>query len=131
MTKLRETSVAVVIALVLPRQANAQQLLTGNDLYKQCQSSPATPAYGQCVGYIQGVTDTMAGEADLARIKQGKTLYQGFYSHYWCIPPVGSQINDLVIKYLRDHPADRNSGAYGLVSIALTQAWPCQSPTDR
>jgi len=54
MTKLRETSVAVVIALVLPRQANAQQLLTGNDLYKQCQSSPATPAYGQCVGYIKG-----------------------------------------------------------------------------
>ena len=97
------STIALACAIISPARA----ALTGNELYDVCLGDSFDR--GMCVGYALGVAEA-AGLAGVA-----------------CIPPdvTRGQIKDVVVNYLRDHPADRNKSAYGLVTTALQSVWPC------
>jgi len=84
---------------------------TGNQLLEDCTES-------HCLGYIIGVSDTIAflQSADLLRTPYclERHITQG-------------QVEDVVTKYLQDHPADRHLAAASLVFHALTDALPCDN----
>jgi hypothetical protein len=124
--------VATSLSIAGPADA-AAHYLTGNDLYSSCQSPSGSALRYGCFSYIQGVVDAEDEEVTLAKVQQAvqqgqhQPLYQGATGHFWCIPPevALSQVVDVVVQFLHDHPAERHAGAAGLVNGALTKAWPC------
>lgn len=91
---------------------------TGNDLYEAC-SKPEPPetvdnAAGRiaCGNYVSGALD------GFRMTKEGQTLLT--------LPPEvsGVQAQDVVLKYLKDHPEQRHLPAAFLVISALLKAFP-------
>ena len=110
----------VVTLLPTMTSADAEQpvpSVTGNSLLEYC-GSKNVGEYGVCVGYITGVGDieTMDGAAFPDRQR-------------FCTPDnaTNGQIIDIVVKYLKDHPAARHLLGAILVVNALTEAFPCSS----
>ena len=108
--------VALIWGAVSPTWAAS---ITGNDLYEDCQAKTTNPIYYQkrfgCLGYINGVLDATIGpDNGLVGFKfcPADTITRG-------------QVRDVVIKWLSDHPQDRDIQASILVVIALREAWPC------
>lgn len=89
-------------------------LLSGNELFQSCEAREGTADNGVCVGYIKGVADTFQ------------------IAHQFCPPKgaIGEQLNDVVIKYLRDHPEKRHYSASSLVIVALQRAFPCNKDKE-
>jgi Rap1a immunity proteins len=79
---------------------------TGNTLYTQCTGT--IQAY--CLGYVAGVMDAIANY-DLI-----------------CVPPHVNleQVQDIVVKYLHEHPESRHYSAASETTLALQQAFPCK-----
>ncbi|SRR6266436_68773 len=88
--------------------------LDGNALYRYCTATDAF-SQGACIGYVDGVADLMGFSDDVAKRPQ-------------CIPVSvqAQQVVDVVVKFLRDNPADRNYNADSLVFAAIHQAWNCK-----
>jgi hypothetical protein len=85
------------------------QFRTGNDLYAKCTAS-AGPERTECIGIVIGLADAFV------------------YDEKTC-PPDGitvRQVEDLIVKYLRDHPELRHHSAPSLARTALQQAFPCK-----
>ncbi|MEO5493084.1 MAG: Rap1a/Tai family immunity protein [Sphingomonas sp.] len=85
---------------------------TGNSLLSDCQSdNPAKQAF--CLGYVGAIGDWTQSDPRL-----GSRV---------CLPAGGvrSQMVDVVVKYLKDNPAERAKGASLLVVLALREAFPC------
>jgi hypothetical protein len=84
---------------------------SGNKLFEYCNNTNIS----FCLGYIQGITDAMAG-SDLV------------FGYRACIPSelAGRQVIDISVKFMRDHPAGRHAPAASIVAAALTEAYPCQ-----
>jgi hypothetical protein len=59
-----------------------------------------------CLGYVQGFTD-----AAVVCIPKGVVVHQ---------------VLDVVVRFLRAHPAVRNMDASKLAHTALLEAWPCK-----
>ena len=102
--------------LVCPTPSSAQDIrmevfVSGNDLYARCSATSSSLTYladfGFCRGYIYAAADsyaTIAAETQRASCKQSGVT--------------GQQIVDMVIQYLRDHPAERNRpGIYAVVAV--------------
>lgn len=114
---LAKTISAIVAAAVCLAPAVGQDIrltmhVSGNDLYARCTTdqSQSTYAadYGFCRGYIYAAADffgTVSAEANRPSCKrQGVT---------------NNQLVDVVIKYLRDHPEERDRpGVYSVIAIA-------------
>lgn len=100
------------IALLL---ASGMAFDTGNTLYAQCLDQTLF-SQGRCVSYIRGVTDLVNTYQDA-----------GIGSKLVCIPSnvTPGQLEDIVVKDLRDDPVTRNQGAAGLVAATLMKAFPC------
>ncbi len=81
----------------------------GNVLYDHCEKLSQ-----YCVGYVLGIADAM---------KNHNTV-DGYAS---CIPDqsTGTQLIDVVIKYMSNHPERRHEAAVSLVSKAFEEAFPC------
>jgi hypothetical protein len=92
--------------------AQAQQHRTGNDLYENCREKRQVEyvASGLCLGYIEGVFDTISETMRLCG---------------WGGPSNG-QLKDIVLQYLYEHPAERHKAANWLVTRAMLKAFPCQ-----
>jgi hypothetical protein len=89
------------------------QWMTGNELFDKCSQPPnGSGLYSQCIGYVEGVVDVL----NLHRTMDG-------YSN--CIPVnvQASQLRDVAMNYLREHPQDRHLGAAMLTITAFAQAW--------
>jgi hypothetical protein len=90
---------------------------TGNTLLEACESK-AELQQAFWLGYITGSTDVdgMNGAAFPERRRS-------------CIPESvsNSQIRDVVVKYLKEHPEDRHLLAEILVVQALAKTFPCRS----
>lgn len=113
---------AIALALLLLVDTNCApskhadlDLVEGNGLLEACTSRQ--PLQGaMCIGYIRGVIDgenmmgTAINKKPLACLSEGVTL---------------GQVKDVVVKYLRDYPAERNKPSAGLIGIAAATAWPC------
>ena len=99
-------------ALLAASPAMAQRVSTidGNKLLGFCTSK--TP--DGCDAYISGVADTIAAE--------GKAKAPA------CIPPAvtGTQLRDVVIKFIKSHPETRQLKAGVLTIRALSAAFPCK-----
>jgi hypothetical protein len=111
-----------MISMAAPAEAN---FYTGNELLKACQSSATT---GRCYGYLQTVHD--AGLATAAALNgQNKAVGFAWMSGFrWCIPEGvdSTQVHDVVVKYLRDNPKDRQLAAVTQVAAAYEKGWPCK-----
>jgi hypothetical protein len=112
---LSKVALGAVTLLALVGKAEAGGFYDGNKLYAICTSDDYYDKV-HCLGYIEGAADYL----DFARVI--------FQRKPDCIPvgTVPGQIEDAVVNYLRDHPADRTDEASHLVFFAVTQAWNCQ-----
>jgi hypothetical protein len=99
-------------ALLYAQTVNANYFWTGNDLYRYCTSGDTE--YSVCIGYVEGVIDEWESDRATSRLQP-------------CVPSgvVADQLKDVVVQYLSQHPADRNTLASGLVMVAAAQAWNC------
>jgi hypothetical protein len=84
--------------------------VTGNRLFDYCNERSES-----CTSYIAGVTDALL-MIDIAMNK-----------HMVCIPDkvLLGQATDVAVNYLRSHPEKRQFSAASMVTVALTQAFPC------
>ncbi|MGG3811482.1 Rap1a/Tai family immunity protein [Methylorubrum rhodesianum] len=83
----------------------------GNSVYEKCQSKYGSFDQGVLLGYVMGVHDDLDG----VDVCLGKSVKAG-------------QARDVVCKYLRDNPENRDDHGDYLVAQALTKAWPCKKP---
>jgi hypothetical protein len=98
----------------------AQAFFTGDDLLHHCNGSRDGErvlvgedyyyAIGVCVGSVMGVSDTLSMSGTIC-VAQDVSA---------------SQMGDIVIKYLRDHPERRHYGASDAVEAALKNAFLCR-----
>ena len=103
----------VLLAAALALCGSAQaQFLNGNQLLHQCDNYPAS-----AVGYILGAVDTIQLSQD-----------NGFVLATVCIRhgATGRQLSDIVCQFIRSNPTFRDFNAASLVSLSLSQSFPCQ-----
>jgi hypothetical protein len=87
----------------------AQAFFTGDDLLNQCNGKDYSYAIGVCIGYVMGVSDMLSTSGTICAVQ-----------HF-----SASQMGDIVIKYLRDHPERRHYSASDEIEVALKNALPC------
>ena len=94
--------------------------LSGNKLYELCES-PGALFVTACDHYVWGSAEGVIYMNRLAAAAS-KDINRGI-----CLPDAITprQIMDLIKKYLKDHPAERNETASSLVFAALSDAYPC------
>lgn len=92
-------------------QAQRVSKVDGNRLLAMC----STKAPGECDAYLSGVADTIEA--------QGRAKAEA------CIPTTvtGTQLRDVVVKYLRGNPQSRQIKAGALTIKAFSAAFPCRS----
>ena len=91
----------------------------GNVLFRSCEQGSDRSSIasgfqnGICSGYIYAVRDTI--------------IVNGLSSKTFCIPDAveNSQLNDVVLSWLKGNPQHRHGEAPLLVATAFTEAWPC------
>jgi Rap1a immunity proteins len=113
---MRGSAVSVALLLMIASEAKCAPIQTtastnGNVLYQWCLGQNTIA----CVAYISGAVDTMAG---------GYPVFGGYRA---CVP-VGvtyTQMQDIVMKYLQDHPEVRLTVAANLVAASVALAFPC------
>ena len=100
---------AAAVALALwPSTALA---IDGEELLQNCEAQEAGRSI-YCTGYVAGIADAarekaMACPADTAS---------------------DSDLRNVALKYLHEHPESRQYGAASVVALALAQAFPCRRP---
>jgi hypothetical protein len=111
--------VLLVLSLLLLGSATARAddsraFFTGNSLYEACTSTEPYQV-GLCRGYAGAVVDALSSVGTQLHV---------------CVTDVPNEVNltqatDVMTKYLRDTPADRNFTAFSNATAAFKQAWPC------
>jgi hypothetical protein len=102
---------ASLLALLAAGTAHAQRVsnVKGTTLMKACTG----PSPAQCDAYVDGFSDAVtAGGKDHALA---------------CIPPAatGTELRDVLVKFLKDHPEDQHLKGGLLASWAFAKAYPC------
>lgn len=99
----------IVMALLISTLGGARGYFDdGNALLRIC-SRPDAP--GMCLGQIAGHYDMMIAVG--FRCSNAKEVEKG-------------QVRDVVLKYLRDHPAKRHQPSASLTIAAMTDAFDCR-----
>jgi Rap1a immunity proteins len=87
--------------------------IDGNRLLDEC-TSLAFERKMFCLGYIDAISDAMQ--------HQPVNGFEGCVS-----TAVGAgQVQDIVVDFLHEHPADRHLAAEGTVARAISEAFPCR-----
>ena len=107
---------AIAATALFGGQADAQDVrlwmhVSGNELYARCTTDRADPTYPRndafCRGYIYAAADfhaTVSAEAGKPSCKRAGVT--------------NTQFVDIVVKYLRDHPEERDRpGAYAIIAV--------------
>jgi len=113
---VRKAALAIALVAAPPAVADTPDYFsTGNGLLQSCTNESDRFAYPLCLGYISGAVQQL----QLLQMLQPK--------QFACIPTgvTNGQIVDVVVKYLRDHPENRQWSASFFVTNALVTAWPC------
>jgi hypothetical protein len=98
--------------------AEAGIYLSGTDLFADCSVPKENPVYfsrtERCTGFIAGVVDATEGIRSL----QGKP---------YCIPEdvTLGQLNEVVLAYMQNNPANRSLAASALVIAAVGNTYSC------
>jgi hypothetical protein len=115
--KVSVVAVGVLACIVSAAQAQFIKdpyFLSGNDLLDLCTGSPDDRSL--CTGYVQGAVDQ-----ESARVQFDKVV------PLFCVPAgvIVQQVIDITVRYLQNHPEQRQNVASGTVVNALMQVWPC------
>jgi Rap1a immunity proteins len=102
--------------------------LSGNDLQTYCNAGNSL-----CFGYITGVNETLLYWQGNYRRSQSEAGPLNSKQIFWLSPNVyctpktvtNGQIQQVVTKYLNEHPEDLHIDASLLIGKALTAAYPC------
>jgi hypothetical protein len=102
---------AAALALLCVGTAHAQRVsnVRGTTLMKACTGT----SDAQCDAYVDGFSDAIsAGGKDHALA---------------CIPiaATGTELRDVLVKFMKDHPEDQHLKASTLASRAFAKAYPC------
>ena len=106
--------ISIFLGSAFFRAAEAH-FLTGNDLLKNCTSPDKDTAFGQhsfCTGIIVGYYEMLT------------------FLQYDCgddSKKTAGQIEDVVVKYLKEHPSDRSKPAASVSTIAISGGFKCLS----
>jgi hypothetical protein len=110
-----------LLAAVVLNAGNAEagiKFISGAQLQGYCVTEKSDPLYyqraTQCQFYILGVADSFACDAPMKSF--GWLAKEEF--------TVG-QLQQVVTKWLNDHPAELHLSANSLVAAALSEAFPC------
>ena len=123
-------------AIVVAQFADAVNIMSGNDLYSACSQGAKLDTANRaemtrnevadaeankdwCTAYIQGAQQTIA----LVRFDTSKVYASSCPEN----SVTNQQAQDVIIKYLRDHPENRHLPAPSLIALALHDAFPCIS----
>lgn len=104
----------ILMVLALPaRHASAQQvdLHSGHYVHQSCElGKKSVPHEAFCIGFLIGTVDTL------------------FRSGAICERPNidRNKAFEVIKRFLKDHPEDRELPAATLAAIALIEAFPCQ-----
>jgi hypothetical protein len=81
----------------------------GNDLYEACKDD----ASQFCVGYLMGAADVASNTVVATTL---------------CIPheATAGRLRSVLMRYLDEHPEQREEPAYRVVLLALLDAFPCE-----
>jgi hypothetical protein len=93
--------------------AAVPEFMTGNDLSRMCQATELERSF--CIGYVAGVSDDIS---EVTRATGVKIV---------CSPSdiSAGQSMEVVVRYLKGHPAALDAPAPKLIGIALAEAFPC------
>ena len=126
----------LIISIALGSSAFAQSL-SGNELYEACTTDNDAMA-GFCSGFIIGQTEgKVFGGLLFAKglgIDKGNNEFNKLADivFHHCIPNEASnlQLQDVVVKYLIEHPNTRHESARFLIWEAYVEAFPCSLGQD-
>ena len=107
---LLRTLIIVACTILSGSAFAAKAFLTGDDLLHECNGSSYSYTIGVCVGYVMGVSDTLSMSGTICGDQHVSA----------------SQMGDIVIKYLRDHPEGGRYSASDQVEAALKSAFVCR-----
>jgi len=122
----------IVAAVLLLGFTSASHGITGNDLQQQCQQDTLL-----CTGYVRGVFDahtSWKNTIDVSRktypptqAEQDDAVLRSSQPNY-CVPANStlSQLKQIIVKYLREHPETLHVHAERLINDALNTAFPCE-----
>ena len=108
---------AMVLVSAQPAAPASGVYMKGHALYEMCIENDNTLA---CTAYVAGVMDFLSAA--------GKTDILNEQFQPVCVPQSGvtlGQLQDIVIKYLREHPEERHEPGVFLVVGAIREAFPC------
>jgi len=110
MIKKLATIAALVMLLGSPISyaASYAAILSGNKLLESCELDDASFRDGVCYGYVFGVFDVMQDVKVCEPV--GVT---------------GKQLTGIVRKYLKENPENLHLNAAFLVTLALSEVFPC------
>lgn len=128
---------AIVIALCTQASVASAGFITGDELWELCEVGVTeeladeglsyidkmtgyalpTPKYSVCLSYAMGVIDSI----DVA-------VKKGLMAPIFCVPSSVSdeQIEDVVVKFVEDHPEKRHLKGAAIIHAAITEGFPCQ-----
>ena len=109
----------LLAACVVCTGANAGTFQSGNELLVDCQTSPSDSKKMYCLGYVVGAADMFEAWRRSAGLPA-------------CIPEgvQAGQLQDVVVQFIKSHPADRHYAGSSLVIMALVPAFcpPADAP---
>ena len=115
MKSIRIIAMAIVATVMSVTAATSTGFIDGNTLYQSCISSVGgTYFLRSCRSYVLGVADGM-----LDNELDGYTA---------CLPAHVqiSQVEDVVTRFLAQHPERRHLRANSLVARAISESFPCR-----
>ena len=104
----------VICGVAMTARAQSDAALSGNELYEQCRGGKGDFGLWFCIGYMEGIR---AGLQVGSETHLAKDI---------CIPKDVStgHLQVVVQRYLKHLPG-RDRRAMLLVSVILSEAWPC------
>ena len=114
---MKTLMISIFLASAFFRPVEAH-FVTGNDLLKNCTSTDRDTAYGQhlfCTGIIVGYYEMLTFLQFNCGDNSKKTA---------------GEIEDVVVKYLKEHPAERSKPAATVSAIAISEAFKCLPSVD-
>lgn len=118
--------IAAALFVLQASTAPASPLGTGNDLIISC-TSPVREMQGLCTAYILGVGDG----ADMQRAMADVVGNKPYCVYQMRKDVTASQMREVVVRYLQEHPATRSQMGSKLIVSAFAQAFPCPNATSK
>lgn len=119
----------LIVGFCLMASPSAAEVFSGNELHRFCQEDRAAM-------YVAGVLDKAdqdstfiyfitPGEASSARTATIQKLQSSIRNY--CLPPKSTlgQVSDVVCKYIKENPKERDKTGAAMILFALGEAFPC------